>query len=146
MNSMVEMFKQSNYMGWGVAIVGLLVVLTPVLFPVCQAMLELVSGKQVPMRCHWTANGEYVMGGLLTITGVLVAFTQSKEAFRNINVVVVLLGMAVVLLPIYFLPTCMHPEMACNLGTKPALIILGSIAVILGVFGSRRVNTDEAVE
>ena len=34
--------------------------------PVCGKMLELVSGKEVPMKCHWAGQAAIVVGILIT--------------------------------------------------------------------------------
>ncbi len=128
--------KKLNKWGVATAIVGLLIILTPVVFPVCQGLLELVNGKQVPMRCFWTARAEMIIGGLVVISGLLVAFARSEDARRRLNNQVVFLGLATILTPLYIIPTCMHPDMACNIATKPALIILGVVVTGLGLYGS----------
>jgi hypothetical protein len=35
----------------------------------------------------------------------------------------------------------MNPDMACNVGTKPALVILGGLVLIVGLLGSRAPKT-----
>ena len=129
--------KNINKFGLIVAVVGILVILTPIVFPVCQGLLELVSGKKVPMRCVWTARAEYMLGGLILVTGLMIAFLKNADSRRRLSHIVGLLGAFVFLTPLYIIPTCMDPEMSCNVGTKPALLILGGITLILGLVGSR---------
>jgi hypothetical protein len=128
--------KKINTLGIVTAVVGLLIILTPVILPVCEGLLELVNGKQVPMRCFWTARAEMIIGALVLIAGLTIAFTKSVEARRRLNLQVVFLGVAAILTPLFIIPTCMNPDMACNIGTKPALIILGVITLGLGLYGS----------
>jgi hypothetical protein len=130
--------NKPNLPGVLTAITGLLIVVTPNwLLPVCQGMLELANGKQVPMRCFWTARAEMIIGGLVLVTGLMVAFFKSPEARRRLNHQVALLGAVTILTPIFIIPTCANPDMACNVGTKPALILLGGITLALGLYGSR---------
>ena len=138
---MLKKLDETNKLGWGVALVGLLIVATPWLLPVCEGLLELVSGMTVPMRCHWTAQAEILLGSLVTIVGLLLAFSVEKETYRKLSLIVLVLGIIVILTPIYFLPTCMSPDMACNLGTKPALILLGGITLLFGLIGIRPEKT-----
>jgi hypothetical protein len=129
--------KKINKFGIIVAFVGILIILAPIVFPVCQGLLELISGKKVPMRCVWTARAEYMLGALVLISGLMIAFLKNADSRRRLSHIVGFLGAAVILTPLYIIPTCMDPEMSCNVGTKPALIILGGITLILGLVGSR---------
>jgi hypothetical protein len=130
--------KKTNLSGMLAAVTGLLIVITPNwLFPVCAGLLELVNGKHVHMRCHWTARAEMILGGIVFATGLMIAFIQNPKTRQRLNHIVVLLGLATFLTPLYIIPTCANPDMACNVGTKPALLLLGSIAIALGLWGSR---------
>ena len=133
----IERFKGTNHLGWESALVGLLTMITPTILPVCEGLLELVNGNQVPMRCHWTAQAELALGGVLLVTGLFLAISQSIETKRALSNIVLVLGMAIVLVPIFIIPTCDNPEMACNIGTRPAWLLLGGISMLLGLIGSR---------
>ncbi|MFZ5912302.1 MAG: DUF4418 family protein [Chloroflexota bacterium] len=133
--------KRVSVSGIVTAVLGLLVVLTPVIFPVCETLLELVNGKQVPMRCHWTARAEMLLGVLVMAVGLMIAFLKSPEARQRLHHQVALLGAAIILTPIFIIPTCASPDMPCNVGTKPALIILGALVLITGLLGSRAPKT-----
>jgi hypothetical protein len=128
--------KKTNNSGIVIAVVGLLIIITPVILPVCQGLLELTNGKQVPMRCFWTARAEMIIGALVLIVGLTIAFSKSAEARYRLNYQVTFLGLAAILTPLFIIPTCMNPDMACNIGTKPALIILGVITTVMGLYGS----------
>lgn len=132
------MVKKPNVTGLVTAAIGFLIVIVPNwVLPVCEGLLELTNGKHVPMRCFWTARAEMVLGGLVLVSGLLLAFLISTEARQRLNHMVVFLGLAVILTPLYIIPTCMDPDMACNVGTKPALLLLGGITMVLGLYGSR---------
>lgn len=130
--------KKPDIAGLITAAMGFLIIIVPNwVLPVCEGMLELADGRHVPMRCFWTARAEIVLGALVLIAGLMVAFLSSAEARRRLHHLVAFLGVAVILTPLYIIPTCMNPDMACNVGTKPALIILGGITLALGLYGSR---------
>lgn len=134
--------KKPNTLGLLIAVTGLLIIITPNwLLPVCEGLLELVNGKQVPMRCFWTARAEMVIGALVLIAGLLVAFANSPEARQRLNHQVAALGLFTILTPLIIIPTCMNPDMDCNVGTKPALILLGGLTLALGIFGSIRAKS-----
>lgn len=118
------------------ALGGLLVILVPtVILPVCQGMVETKTGNLIPMRCFWTARAELAVGGLLLLTGLLHAFSRSAETRRTLSGLVLALGVTTILVPTLLIPTCASPDMACNLGTKPALLLLGGITIVLGAAG-----------
>lgn len=127
--------KSTNKLGWIAVAVGVLILLTPWILPVCKGLLELANGKQAPMRCFWTARAEILLAALVVFTGIQLALAKETEAFKKVSNMVILSGLAVVLTPLYIMPTCMNPEMACNIGTKPALLILGGLTFILGLVG-----------
>jgi hypothetical protein len=140
----ITIMKKINLSGVITAIVGLLIILTPIIFPICEGLLELANGKQVPMRCFWTARTEMVIGGLVLLSGLMIAMITSAETRQRLNHQVAFLGLATILIPLYIVPTCMHPDMACNVGTKPALLILGGITLLLGLIGSRKPKSEES--
>ena len=139
--------KRFNTSGIVTAVLGLLIVITPIVFPVCEGLLELVNGKQVPMRCYWTARAEMIFGVLIIIVGLMIAFLKKPGERQRLHHQVALLGLATILTPLFIIPTCMNPDMSCNVGTKPALIILGALVLITGLLGSRNPKTSpETIE
>ena len=129
--------KRVSTLGIVTAALGLLIVVTPIILPVCEGLLELASGKQVPMRCHWTVRAEMLLGVLVMIVGLMIAFLKNPDQRQRLYHQVALLGAATIMTPIFIIPTCMNPDMACNVATKPALIILGGIVLLVGLAGSR---------
>jgi hypothetical protein len=133
--------KTSKIASLVTAAMGFLIIIVPNwVLPVCDGLLELANGKQVPMRCFWTARAEMTLGGLILIGGLLLTFRSSAETRRRFNQLVTALGLAVILTPLYIIPTCTHPDMACNVGTKPALLLLGAVTLAIGLYASRRVR------
>ncbi len=115
---------------------GLLVAATPFILPVCQGLLQTTTGKNVPMRCYYTGQTEIVVGLLIAVVGVLAFFFgKQAEARGALSAVVLALGAVVILIPTVIIGTCASPDMACNIGTKPALLLLGTATVILGLAG-----------
>ena len=46
--------------------------------PVCGKMLELISGKEVPMKCHWAGQAAIAISILILVAAVM-AFLAKKE-------------------------------------------------------------------
>lgn len=109
--------------------------------------LTLDNGRQIPMKCHWTAVAEIGMAVPLLATGALMTVSAHKETLRNLSLLGGLLGILAILLPTRLIGVCANPDMVCNSTMKPALILLGGLAVVLGLIGAARAlrTTQETV-
>lgn len=118
-------------------VLGVLIAVTPTwILPVCDQLLKLANGKEVPMRCFWTARAEMLIGGLLAFTGILLITAKSSETQQRLSHQIAFLGLAAIATPLILIPTCASPDMPCNVGTKPTMIILGSLVIFMGLYGS----------
>ena len=81
--------------------------------PVCGKMLELVSGKQVPMKCHWA--GQAAIGISIIILAVAVMAFLAKKEYKSLMVVN---AVAAAVLFLVFTNTligvCASAEMRCQ--------------------------------
>lgn len=101
-------------------------------FTDCQAQgraLTLDSGRQIPMKCHWTARAEMAVGGPLLIVGGLLTRSKRKESLRNLSILGIALGAFAILLPTSLIGVCMSDEMLCNILMKPTLIFGGTLTI-----------------
>jgi hypothetical protein len=96
--------------------------------------LTLNSGKTVPMKCLWTARAELATGASLLAVGAMITVNRRKESLRNLSVMSIVLGIVVILLPTYLIGVC-QSKMDCNIVMRPAMLGLGSLAVLSGLFG-----------
>ena len=103
--------------------------------PVCGKMLELVSGKEVPMKCHWAGQAAIVVGILITVTAVMgLLAKQDYKKFALVNAV------AAVLLFMVFtslIGVCASEEMRCQITAVwgkgiAAVTLASSLALLLG--------------
>jgi hypothetical protein len=126
---------------------GLVTALTPnLIFPVCEYKgrhMTLLSGKKVPMKCFWTGRAEVCLGLLLALDGLLLALFHSREAGKLSTVMAVGIGAMIILMSTRFIGMCMSIKMPCNIGTKPALVLLGTVTIIAGGFGFLVIRTKE---
>ena len=94
--------------------------------PVCGKMLELVSGKTVPMKCHWA--GQAAIAISIIILAVAVMALLAKKEYKGLMVVN---AVAAVVLFLVFTNTlvgvCASTEMRCQV-TK--LWGMGAAAVV----------------
>jgi hypothetical protein len=93
-------------------------------------MLTLESGKQVPMKCYWTAQASIAAAIPLFAVGLLLGFARRRETARALAIVAAALGGVIVLLPTYLIGTCVTFDMICNLVEKPAMLAVGILTVV----------------
>jgi hypothetical protein len=96
--------------------------------------LTLANGREIPMKCHWTAQAEVGLAIPLMAVGSLLTFSKRKESFRNLSIMGAVLGAFVILLPTALIGVCGNPEMICNSIMKPFLILTGSLVTALSLF------------
>ena len=63
--------------------------------PVCGKMLELVSGKQVPMKCHWAGQAAIAVC-IIILAAAVMAFLAKKE-YKGLMVVNAVAGVVLFL-------------------------------------------------
>ena len=119
-------------------VLGVLIVLTPwYILPVCEvygAYLKTATGSEIPMKCGWTARAEIGTGvGIVSIGAVLLAFGKRKETLRALGVVGATLGVLTVLFPTYLIGVCASAEHPCNMGTRPGLVLLGVLTIVVSL-------------
>lgn len=115
-------------------VLGLLAILVGVVpqFADCQSqglMLTLEGGRQVAMKCHWTALAEISLAVPIFVLGLLLFFTRGHEARLVLGILGILLGAFVILLPTYLVGVCTSLEHLCNVLMKPFLILSGSLVI-----------------
>lgn len=132
------------------ALAGVMIVLAILigvipLFSDCESqgrMLTLENGRQVSMKCHWTARAELGLALPMLTVGGLMGFSNRRESRRVLGIGGIALGALAVLFPTALIGVCSNPEMVCNSLMRPALIFLGSIAILLSlgvaIFPSRK--------
>ena len=120
-----------------IIILALLIGVLPLFFN-CQhdgKMLTLENGKQIPMKCYWTARSSSAMGVILLVVGIALWFSHQKETRRVLNILGMVLGAIVIMFPTWIIGVCSHPDASCDLVMKPALIFLGSLVILISLAG-----------
>lgn len=91
--------------------------------------LTLSDGRQVPMKCSWTARAETAVAAPLLVVGSLLSVSRRRESRGGLGVLGAALGAFVMLLPTQLIGVCTHPDASCNLVMKPAMLFLGVLIV-----------------
>jgi hypothetical protein len=95
--------------------------------------LKLASGATTEMKCFWTAQAEVAVGIGLAAAGALLLFSKRRETQRNLGIAAAVLGGCAVLVPLVLIGVCANPMMRCNSTMQPALILAGTLTMVLGI-------------
>ena len=93
--------------------------------PVCGKLLELTTGKQVPMKCHWA--GRAAIGIAVIILAAALLALLAKKAHRNLMAVNAVAAVVLFLVFTSLIGVCASQEMRCQ-ATK--LWGMGAAAVV----------------
>ena len=81
--------------------------------PVCGKMLELTSGKQVPMKCHWAGQAAIAVS-IIILAAALAALLTRKE-YKGLMVVNAVAGVVLFLVFTSLIGVCASEEMRCQI-------------------------------
>jgi hypothetical protein len=96
-------------------------------------LLTTTDGRQVPMKCHWTAIASIAMAVPLLAVGIMQWFSKRKETQRALSLLGAIMGTFVILFPTTLIGVCAHPNATCNLIMRPALIFMGALVIGINV-------------
>ncbi|MDP4091262.1 MAG: DUF4418 family protein [Bacillota bacterium] len=126
--------KNKPTVGIITVVLGMLIALIPkVIFPVCTNMIELINGKSLFMRCHWTAVVELLIGMLIIFDGIFFILFKSHETRIALSIMMFLFGLSALLIPTAVIGMCETVTMKCRVGTEPALIVVSVIIMVIGI-------------
>ncbi len=110
-------------------ILGLLIAIGPSsLFAVCGPMED---GKF--MKCHWTAQAEIGIGLGIVALAVLAIIFASKQIRIGLQLGIAVLSLIAIAIPTALIGVCGGEHMQCNALTRPVLLILGVITIVISV-------------
>jgi len=134
--------KQSRILAGILILLGILVVLTPwYIFPVCEikgvsdtGMADMHTNPGTHMKCWYTAEAETGVGVLIILTGLALLALPGRVSRKASGIAGGILGVIVILVPTVLTGVCNTPDAPCRIGTLPALILLGAVTVITGIY------------
>ena len=108
--------------------------------PVCSGMLELVSGKQVHMKCYYTAV-VFVFVAVLLLVNAIVAIFAKPSLVSGVMTIALAAVVFVVLNDSIGIGICVNPDMACHM-TAPFAKVSATVEIICGLvyifFGTKK--------
>lgn len=127
------MEKRNKIIAWIHLIAALLMMgALRVWAPVCQKLLTLESGKQVPMKCFYTDRVGMILAGVLLVLALILFWV--KRPHRSIYVLSIVLGALLILSYTSIIGVCMNPAMPCHTA-KLWAIGIGVVVILAGCVG-----------
>ncbi|MBO4456382.1 MAG: DUF4418 family protein [Butyrivibrio sp.] len=109
-------------------VLGVLILLAPtVIFPVCPADMK--------MHCQYTKQAEIGIGILIAVLGILTVFFSEKIR-AGISIAIAGISALEIAVPTTLIGVCGNNMMTCNSATRPLLVVLGVLAIIVSVVNS----------
>lgn len=100
--------------------------------PVCGKMLELVSGKEVPMKCHWAGQAAIAISVIILAAAVMALL--AKKEYKGLMVVNAVAAVVLFLVFTSLIGVCASAEMRCQV-TK-----IWGIGAATAIFGTSLIN------
>jgi len=112
--------------GVAAIVLGLLIALGPqLLFKVCESMGENF------MKCHWSAQAEIGIGGLIAALGIALTLFASPKTRLGLAIGILLSGVLALLIPHVLIGGCAMESMPCRKIAFPAITVI-SILLLIG--------------
>ncbi|MFA6001982.1 MAG: DUF4418 family protein [Thermoleophilia bacterium] len=129
--------------GAAVTILGALIALAPRFgfLRVCEYAGKLGMNGQ-HMHCYYTARAALVIGILTAIIGVVIMLTKNPLIQAISAAALGGAAIATILNPVVLYPICPNPDMPCNLGIKPLMIVIGIVIVGLAIWLGASLRSD----
>ena len=122
----------TKFLGIALIVFALGIAIIPT-FTDCQSQgkaLTTDTGKTIPMKCHWTGIAEIGVAVPLIAVGAMMTANRRKDDLRNLGILGIMLGGLAIAFPAGLIGVCQTPTMICATAMKPALIALGSLAIV----------------
>lgn len=100
--------------------------------PVCGKMLELVSGKEVPMKCHWAGQAAIAVAVIILVAAIMALL--AKKEYKGLMVVNAVAAVVLFLIFTSLIGVCASETMRCQI-TK-----VWGLGVAAVVFGTSLIN------
>jgi hypothetical protein len=118
-----------------IVVLAIVIGIVPLFFN-CQhdgKALVLANGREVPMKCYWTARASLLVAVPLLAVGLLLAFSRQRETQRALALLGAIAGILVILLPTWLIGVCQHAGASCSLVMRPVLILAGVLVIVLSL-------------
>jgi hypothetical protein len=122
----------NKVIGIALIVLALAIIIVP-MFTDCESQgkyLTTSTGKEISMKCHWAGLAEIATGVPLLAVGIIMLLTRRKSNLYILGIIGVVMGVLTIMFPSNIIGVCQTPTMLCNTAMRPALIILGVLAIV----------------
>lgn len=99
--------------------------------PVCQKMLTLTTGKEVHMKCFYTAQASIGVAVIALVAAIVVILAQKDH--KKVQLVNIACGVVLFLLFTSLIGVCASPDMACRTTAVWGKVVAGVTVVASAV-------------
>lgn len=85
------------------------------------------------MKCFWTSRAEIGIGSLVIAIGALVLLSRSLFVRMGLSMAIACTAVLAAAIPTILIGVCGNEMMRCNMGAKPALILLSVVLAIVAI-------------
>lgn len=80
--------------------------------PVCDRLLDLANGNQLPMKCHWAGQAAIAVAVIILVTALMALL--AKKEYKGFMVVNAVAGILLLLVFTSLIGVCASKTMRCN--------------------------------
>ena len=99
--------------------------------PVCQKMLTLTTGKEVHMKCFYTAQASIGVAVILLVAAIVAIL--AKKDHKKVQLINIACGVVLFLLFTSLIGVCASPDMACRTTAVWGKVVAGITVVASAV-------------
>ena len=130
---------------------GLMIILFPLyILPVCPHPDTLINtandihnqvantghshtGAGKIMKCFWTARAELGIGALIIAIGTLMLLSRTMFVRLGLSMALACISLLAIAIPTVLIGVCSNEMMRCNMGAKPALVLLSGVLFLVSL-------------
>ncbi|OCG32706.1 hypothetical protein A9G33_02700 [Gilliamella sp. Choc3-5] len=98
------------------------------------------SGTGKIMKCFWTARAEIGIGCLVIAIGALLLISRTAFVRIGLSMALACISLLAAAIPTILIGVCGNEMMRCNMGSKPALVLLSGLLFIVAVINIYYLN------
>ncbi|WP_294964239.1 DUF4418 family protein [uncultured Gilliamella sp.] len=92
------------------------------------------------MKCFWTARAEVGIGIVVLAIGLLMLFSRTVFVRMGLSMALACISFFTAAIPTILIGVCPGAMMLCNMGTKPALILLSASLLVVAIINTLYLN------
>lgn len=133
-------------------IIGILFIIVPFyILPVCplpdmttmpaeNMNHQMAHGTGNIMKCFWTARAEVGIGCVVIAIGLLMLLSRTVFVRMGLSLSLACISFFTAAIPTILIGVCPGEMMLCHMGTRPALILLSGLLLVIAIINTLYLN------